>query len=106
VKREKKRAVDDAEDNVQHSKEKKDYRFKEEEKQLVTDGESMKRRRNFQKQMIQILVIKYEKRIVCITSLTEENEKKKWDKLKKRIQLRGKCLLIKIIVLFMHTIFA
>jgi len=44
VKREKKRAVDDAEDNVQHSKEKKDYRFKEEEKQLVTDGESMKRR--------------------------------------------------------------
>jgi len=44
VKREKKRGMDDTEDNVQHSKEKRGCRFKEEEKQLVTDGESMKRR--------------------------------------------------------------
>jgi len=44
VKREKKGAVDDAEDNVQYSKEKRDCRFKKEKKQLVTDGESMKRK--------------------------------------------------------------
>jgi len=42
--------------------------------------------------MIQILVIKYEKRIVCITSLTEENEKKR-DKLKKGSNCEGNVLL-------------
>jgi len=47
VNHEKKRAVNNAEDNVQHSKEKEDCRFKKEEKQLVTDEGSMKRRWNF-----------------------------------------------------------